>query len=49
MSTHVRSVTLRSSTEVIFGHETLSFITANGRIRSLRRKLRPNVTELVQN
>ena len=49
MSTHARSLTLRSSTEVIFGHETLSFMTENGRIRSLRRKSSPHVTELVEN
>ena len=49
MSTHARSLTLRSSTEVIFGHKTLSFMTENGRIRSLRRKSRPRVTETVQN
>ena len=49
MSTHERSLTLRSSTEVIFGHETLSFMTENGRIRSLRRKSSPHVTELVEN
>ena len=49
MSTHARSLTLRSSTEVIFGHETLSYMTENGRIRSLRRKSRPRVTETVQN
>ena len=49
MSTHERSLTLRSSTEVIFGHETLSFMTENGRIRSLRRKSSPHVTELVKN
>ena len=49
MSTHARSLTLRSSTEVIFGHETLSFMTENGRIGSLRRKSSPHVTELVEN
>ena len=48
-STHARSLTLRSSTEVIFCHETLSYMTENGRIRSLRRKSNPRVTETVQN
>ena len=39
-STHAWSwsLTLRSLTEVSFGHETLSFMTENGWIRSLRRK-----------
>ena len=49
MRTHTWSLTLRSSTEVIFCHQTLSFMTGNGRIRSLRRKSRPRVTETVQN
>ena len=44
MSTHTRSLTLRPSTEVTFGHESLSFMSENGRIRSLRRKSRPRVT-----
>ena len=43
--THEWSLTLRSSTEVIFGHETLSFMTGKGQIRSRRRKSRPRVTE----
>ena len=49
MRTRAWSLTLRSSTEVIFCHQTLSFMTGNGRIRSLRRKSRPRVTETVQN
>ena len=45
MRTHVWSLTLRSSTEVISCHEILSFVTGNGRIGSLRRKSSPRVTE----
>ena len=48
MSTHTSSLTLRSSTEVSFGHETLSFMTENGWTRSLRHKPRPRVTEMVK-
>ena len=48
MSTHAWSLTLRSSTEVSFGHETLSFMTKTGWIRSLRRKSRPRETEMVK-
>ena len=47
MRTHAWSLTLRSSTEVIFGHEILSFVTGNGRVGSLRRKSSPRVTESV--
>ena len=47
MRTHAWSLTLRSSTEVIFCHEILSFVTGNGRIGSLRRKSSPRVTESV--
>ena len=49
MRTHEWSLTLRSSTEVIFCHEILSFVTGNGRIGSLRRKSSPRVTESVYN
>ena len=49
MSTLTRSFTLISSIEVIFCHETLSWMTENGRIRSLSRKSSPRVTETVQN
>ena len=47
MRTHAWSLTLRSSTEVIFCHEILSFVTGNGRIGSLRLKSIPRVTESV--
>ena len=45
MIIHARSFTLVSSTEVIFYHEILSWMTENGWIGSLRRKSRPHVTE----
>ena len=47
MRTHVWSLTLRSSTEVISCREILSFVAGNGRIGSLRRKSIPRVTESV--
>ena len=47
MRTHTWPLTLRSSSEVIFCHQILSFVTENGRIGSLRRKSSPRVTESV--
>ena len=51
MSTHTRSLALRSPTELISCHDTPSCMnmTENGRIGSMRRKTSPHVAELVKN
>ena len=49
MNTHTWSLTLRPSIEVVFCPDSLSFMTENGRIGSLRCKSSPRVTEMVQN